>query len=251
MGAARDMKPTAGKTRVERRAEQRQLMIWGVLVLVIGLLSFALGFVVGRRSTPEVVKIEQVSAPQPIPPPARPLEALTEAPALLVVPPAEEPLTFYENLSKAETTPLGSGINLPPAAAVQPGGSAGEVNSDPQPAPRKTAPPVKAAGKPQFEQVMADLVQGQPTKKLQLPPVSATGGWVVQLFASKSAADAGGLRDKLTIKNYPVFIAEADLGAKGLWYRVLMGPFTSRDSALQAQAFAEEKDQLKGFTRQR
>ncbi|NCP78505.1 MAG: hypothetical protein GW833_04965, partial [Desulfuromonadales bacterium] len=54
-----------------------------------------------------------------------------------------------------------------------------------------------------------------------------------------------------SVKNYPVFIAEADLGAKGLWYRVLMGPFMSRDSALQAQAFAEEKDQLKGFTRQR
>ena len=251
MGAARDMKPTAGKTRVERRAEQRQLMIWGGMVLVIGLLSFTLGFLVGRRSTPEVVKIEQVSAPQPIPPPARPLEAVTETPAPPVAPPVEEPLTFYENLSKAETTPLGSGINLPPVAAGQPGGSAGELYSASQPAPLKAAPPVKAAQKPQLDQVMAELVQVQPTKKLLLPPVSASGGWVVQLFASKSAADAGVLRDKLSVKNYPVFIAEADLGAKGLWYRVLMGPFMSRDSALQAQAFAEEKDQLKGFTRQR
>jgi cell division septation protein DedD len=244
------MKPSVGKTRLERRAEQRQMMTWGLLVLVIGVLSFALGFVVGRRQS-EVVPIAQVSAPQPISPAQPPVKAVAEE-AVPAAPPPEESLTFYENLSKAETTPLGSGINLPPEKPVQPGNISGAPKPASESAPLKAElPAAKSADKQPLDQVMARLAQSQAEDIRQLPPVAATGGWVVQLFASKSAADAGILRDNLAIKNYPVFIAEADLGAKGLWYRVLIGPFVTRDSALQAQAFAEQKDNLKGFTRQR
>jgi cell division septation protein DedD len=74
---------------------------------------------------------------------------------------------------------------------------------------------------------------------------------VVQVFASQSAADAGILRDKLSAKGYPAYISEADLGKKGLWYRVLFGPYADKDRALQAQTFADEKDKLKGFVKHR
>lgn len=249
MGAARDMKPAVGKTRMERRAEQHQMMIWGLLVLVIGLMSFALGFVVGRRQAVEV-PIEQVSAPQPIPPAQSAVELIAEA-SVPAAPPPEESLTFYENLSKAETLPLGSGINLPPEKSGQPANLAVKPEPGSESAPQKDTSRSKSADTQQLDQVLADLVQPQTAEIRQLPPVEASGSWVVQLFASKSAADAGGLRDNLAAKDYPVFIAEADLGEKGLWYRVLMGPFVTRDSALQAQAFAEQKDKLKGFTRRR
>lgn len=251
MRAARDMKSTSGKTRMERRAEQHQIIIWGLMVLVIGILCFALGFVVGRRGTSEPVAVEQISAPQPIPPMETPVAPVAQAPTP-AVPLVEEPLTFYENLSKAETTPVGSGINLPPTAADSEEGAANKIDPKPQTAPVKIEnSEVTPAPKRPLDQVMANLVQPEPTNELQLPPVSTHGGWVVQLFASKSAADAGILRDKLAAKDYPVFIAEADLGSKGLWYRVSMGPFASRDIALQAQAFAEKRDNMKGFTRQR
>jgi cell division septation protein DedD len=85
----------------------------------------------------------------------------------------------------------------------------------------------------------------------RLPAVSKKGEWVVQVFSSQSAADAGLLRDKLGNMGYPAFITEADLGKKGIWYRVLFGPYLDKESAIQAQAYAGAKDKLNGFAKRR
>ena len=231
------------KTRTQRRMERKQALILLVLILIVSLSSFTLGVIVGRRGAerdmaqnlPETGRILVAEAP------ASESEETPSAPAE-EVPDEEEKLTFYDNLSRGETAPLGSGINLPPAkepAVV--------------PAQRKPlldiADVVKSAEKPE--------VQSAPTKEqvtvaatevaLAIPAARADGEYSVQVGSFSSVADAGRLKKSLLQKSYPVFIVEADLGAKGVWYRVRLGPFADAAEAKTALQIADQKDNIKGF----
>ncbi len=249
MGTGMDMRSTT-KTRVQRRLEKKQALLLVALVLVTSLVSFVLGVVVGRHSEEPAVA-QQSSEPQRIV-----VDDKLVAPAkpVMIEPePAEEKLTFYDNLSKDEMAPIGSGINLPPvveqpkivdeveapAVSVKPEQDQPTAISSPVPTPAPVAAPV---------QVPAPVSTAESDR---LPAVTTGAVWVVQVFSSKSAADAGMLRDKLGSKGYPAFIAEADLGKKGIWYRVLFGPYADKTAAVQAQIYAEKKDKLAGFAKRR
>ena len=234
--------------------EKKQAVLLLVLVVAIAVASFALGVIIGRHSVEPTI-VQQVIEPQRIVVPD-PLIAQPGDKAV-VEPLEEEKLTFYENLSKEEPAPIGSGINLAPetenpvaeAVATAPAQSTPEVAPVEEaialvPPAKKSVEPIKPAPTPLTSPVPASAGS-------KLPEASRSGAWVVQVFSSQSAADAGTLRDKLNAKGYPAYITEADLGAKGIWYRVHFGPYTDRETALQAQAYAEKKDQLKGFTKRR
>jgi cell division septation protein DedD len=256
-----DMK-AAPKTRIQRRVEKRQMMLLVALVVVISICSFSLGVMVGRQSVkPETLAVEnepaRISVPIVPPPVVDQEEHRAKAP--------EETLSFYENLSKSESAPIGSGINLPPQK--EPAGA--EAVKAEAPGHGITLPPkapqtldeliseVKRPAEPVVAQAPSSALAADknppqvPTRALRLPPAVRGGSWVVQVFSSQSAADAGILRDNLNAKGYPAYIAEADLGQKGLWYRVNFGPFAEKSNAIEAQLFAAEKDKLKGFVRQR
>ena len=48
-------------------------------------------------------------------------------------------------------------------------------------------------------------------------------------------------------KGYPAFVVEADLGKKGLWYRVRIGPYVDSAAAKLAQKTIEKREKIKGF----
>ncbi len=260
MGTGVDMRSTT-KTRVQRRVEKKQAVLLVVLVLVVALTSFALGVIVGRSTVDPEIIVEKVQEPSRITvsdPQESAGQDVTSANS-------EEKLTFYDNLSKEETAPIGSGINLPPddgktvteqIAADQPKVAATTQTTSSTPVADVVAAvtnetvPVAPAVAPTtaVSSPVAAVPQPVPTG---MPPVVKGGDWVVQVFASKSAADAGIYRDKLSSKGYPSFITEADLGKKGIWYRVHLGPYADRAAASQAQAYAENKDKLKGFAKRR
>jgi cell division protein FtsN len=213
--------------------EKRQAVILLTLVLLVTLISFTLGVWIGRRGGAEAVPVEivtpPVAAPVPVtvPPPAPPQP---EAPPQAAEPPADQ-LTFYDRLSTGEA-PLGSGINLPPEAEKKavPGPAAKPMAVEAQPAPTTTAAPAAAEAK-------------------VAPPPAATvqgGGYVVQVGAFQARKDADALKQKLTQKGYPVIIVEADLGAKGRWYRVRLGPYDKESADRTAQQL-QSRDQMKGF----
>ncbi len=263
MGTGVDMRSTT-KTRVQRRVEKKQATLLVLLVLVIALVSFALGVIVGRHTGDSVVQQIQeprriIVAETPVVPDEKSVDSVNSS---------AEKLTFYDNLSKEEPAPIGSGINLPPAtekavsehlAVDQPQAVAVSSVKPPTPvaevvAAVKAQPvsPVIAVLDPTPVSAPVPVSARQDLAAVdRLPTVSIGGGWVVQVFASRSAADAGTLRDKLNNKGYPAFIAEADLGKKGIWYRVLFGPYADKAAAVQAQKFAEKKDRLKGFAKRR
>lgn len=232
------------KTRTQRRMERKQALILLVLVLAVSLSSFTLGVIVGRRGA-ERDMAQRFAEPRrimvaeaPIPQAGSEVTAPAESESA-----EEEKLTFYDNLSRGETVPLGSGINLPPKVE-QP------AIEKPQAEKPQVADTQKQNVEKTSEKVSEVPAQKEPAVKESseiIPPAVASGTFSVQVGSFSSVADAGRLKKKLTARGYPVFIAEADLGPKGLWYRVRLGPYADSEQAQRAMRIADKKDKIKGF----
>jgi DedD protein len=211
-------------TRSQRRIERKQVVLIAVLILAVAGVSFGLGVMFGQSggSLPglsangEKPKLPMVINVAPPPP-----EAASEEPK------KEEKLTFYDNLPKGNQAPLGSGINLPPEKK------------------KSVTKTKKSVAKP------ASL-SPEPLQKLVAPPTASTdGGFVVQIASFRTSEDAGKLTSRLKDHKVTTFIELANLGEKGVWYRVLAGPYTSRENADQAAAFLQENERLSVLVRQR
>jgi septal ring-binding cell division protein DamX len=212
-------------TRSQRRIERKQVILIAVLILAVAGVSFTLGVMfgqsggtlpviaadVGKPKLPMVVKV----APPP------PLEVTSGKP---------EKLTFYDNLPKGNQAPLGSGINLPPEKKSR--------------ATKKKKSTLKSAPVP--------LSQKLSVSSASTPPAtSTTGAFVVQIASFRTSEDAGKLAHRLKSHKMAAFIESADLGEKGVWHRVLVGPYKSRENADQAAAFLKEKERFSVLVRQR
>jgi len=213
--------------RRERRSENRGTVV-AVMLLTVAVVSFALGYMAGRGRAPEPAPVAVNSAPrQPIAQaePAKP-EA---APAAATSTPAEtaaaekENLTFFDTLPKGEQPPLGSGINMPPAdstpaASAQPA----QVATTPKPAPTPTPAPTAAP---------APTPAPKPAPAKTTTANTDAGPFILQVSSSRNPDEAGVLLGKLEKQGYQCSIQQADLGAKGIWYRVFVGPVSTRTDA--------------------
>lgn len=229
--------------------EKRQAVILLVLVLVVSLASFTLGVIVGRRGAERDLaqkfqQAEKVLVAQ-TPPPASSSTPAAVTPQPAASQPAEpvsaEPkLSFYDDLTK-ETVPLGSGINLAPVekneAVAQP-----PIDLPAQPIvktkTRENSVVVKKTAQDKSPEVVSEA---------KMPDVVPGGTHSVQIGSFGSVGDAIALKKKMLGKYYPAFVVEADLGKKGLWYRVRIGPYKNSAAAKLAQKLLEEKEQIKGF----
>ncbi len=245
------------KSRTQRRMEKKQTLILLVLVLAVSLASFFLGAVVGRQGA-EREMVQKQAAAERILVAKAPKEAAasqsaeehqeTEATAAAEKAKlkAEEPkLTFYDDLAKEETVPLGSGINLPPKAKEEPITAAQPPILLPdQPIVKKDAAPVST-----LVAKAEQTVSGKDAaERMELLPIAdPDGNYAVQVGSFASAGDAGAFKKKLLAKQYPAFVLEADLGAKGLWYRVKIGPYVDAAAAKSVQQLLEKKEKIKGF----
>lgn len=211
-------------TRSQRRIERKQVVLIGILILAVAGTSFVLGVKYGQRSAdgsglgveaekPKVPMASKLVSPPPPP------EAAPEKP---------ERLTFYENLPKGSQAPLGSGINLPPEQG-QP------VVKKKQ---KRTPDPVSLPSTGAAQSSIA-------------PSASADGAFIVQVASFRTGEDAAKLAGRL--KNYKLnaFVESADLGDKGVWHRVLSGPYADRASADKVAALLREKERLSALVRQR
>jgi len=239
---------TATKTRSQRRMEKKQAVLLLVLVLVVSLTSFTLGVMVGRRGAARDLAQKQQAAenilvaPVPsrpaAPPPANPASMTEAKPAEVAK--EETKLTFYDDLNKAGTAPLGSGINLPPAEKKTAPAIKPPLDLPEQPVVEKTVPSVPAVSAEKGQPVAAETA-------LIMPKVDPKGRYALQVGSFATAGDAGKLKKRLLDKSYPAFVVEADLGNKGLWYRVRLGPYADADAAKSMLSLMEKQEQLKGF----
>jgi cell division septation protein DedD len=214
---------------------------------------------VGRSSVKPVVAVA--------PPPS------VRLPVAEAVPPASEAapaagertsdsLTFYDSLPKGGQAPLGSGINLPPAKVPAP------VAAAPAPAPAESAKPPAVAAAPVVDPKTNDpapLPKKAPAPVTKAPapvakapaPVVKTaapavvGGYLVQAAAFRRSEDAKGLQAKLARKGYAAFTEKANLGAKGVWYRVYVGPYASAGAADTVVSRLKAEEKLAALVRKR
>lgn len=235
-------------SRTERRMEKKQVLFLLFLVLAVSLLSFTLGVMVGRRgATPQVV-LPPVETPARIPVakdggvPASASPTPTGEAAMQARP--GENLTFYDALPKGDQAPLGSGINHPPEEK-KPAPDAAATPASPTavaPAPVKPAPTPAVTTKP--------APAPEPVAAAK-PAPAATGGYVVQVASFPQLADAQALKERLAKKGYQAYAQEADLGPKGVWHRVYIGPFDDSATAGKTVERLVAEERLSALVRKR
>ena len=256
-------------TRSQRRTEKKQAVVLLALVLIVALVSFVFGMMIGRSSsTPVVAAVAPQPARLPVAPPV-PASTPADVSAAIAEHPAEN-LTFYDSLPKGGQTPLGSGINLPPAKAPAPApvtavadsgeaarpvaedhgttetkGTDRPVAGSPTPVKTATTPaPVPAA-------TPAPAPATKAVSAVTPPPAVAAGGYLVQAAAFRRSEDARALQAKLGQKGYSAFTEAANLGEKGIWYRVYVGPFATTSAADAAVARLKAEEKLTALVRKR
>ncbi len=254
---------TTTKTRTQRRLEKRQTIILLALLLLVSLVSFVLGVTTGRRGAErgfvhqleaqqETVRIVQapVATPESTAPVVSSAESVTapERTDRLVDAVVESArLSFYDDLAR-ESAPLGSGINQPPPPpdveqpVAQPPLDLADRPIVVRSAETRVAAPVTTAQGQQQSPVATT-----PASAETLPPVAAQGTHVVQVGSFGSATDAASLRQTMVEKGYPAFLAEADLGERGIWYRVRVGPYADSNAAGIAREIIHDREQIEGL----
>lgn len=250
------------KTRTQRRLEKRQTIILLALLLLVSLVSFVLGVTTGRRGAErdvalqleeqETARIVQApeAAPEPVSAPVATNEgAVTSERGDRLVDAVVENarLSFYDDLAR-ESAPLGSGINQPPPTpeieqpAAQP-----PLDLDDNPIvvrAGQTESVTRTAAQTQQQEAPAGSAADSAEA---LPSVVPQGTHVVQVGSFGSAADAASLRETMIDKGYPAFLAEADLGERGIWYRVRVGPYADSNAAGVARQIILDKEQIEGL----
>jgi DedD protein len=218
-------------SRSKRRMEKRQAVWMLTLVLVVSLISFGLGIMVGKRGTPPVVKEEKTPLVTRLPMMAP--EPVTEKEVIAPKPVEEAPkpeLTFYETLSETKKAPLGTGINLPPKEE--------KVVKKPVEKPFEKKPVVK--------QAPAATPVPRVVQKAEEPK---TKGYVVQTGSFTKMEEAERFKKQLSAKGYDSFVRKVDLKDKGIWYRVLLGPLPTKSDAEKLAGDLKKKERLSGFVR--
>jgi cell division protein FtsN len=208
--------------------ERKQIALVIVLIIAVAGVSFTLGVMFGQRtrSGPALASDnpppDPVAVTQAVPPPPPPsAEGGVEK---------QEKLTFYDNLPKGNQAPLGSGINLPP-------------ETEKPAVADKTKGPAKSSS--------AGSAPASNGKTPVVPAASSDGAFIVQIASFRSKADAGKLVQRLDRYQLKASVEAVDLGGKGVWHRVLAGPYPSRESADQVAGLLREKERLSALVRQR
>jgi len=192
---------------------RRGFFLWLFLIFVVSAWMFTLGVLVGRGTAPVDFDIEKLQK-----------ELLTIKQAIIrkeiakITPDSETGLKktdlgFYEQLKEPDSKEPAMVIKERPADSKSPG---------PKPGPDRTKQPdkaVSASSKPSAAKMSS-------AKKQTVP-----GSFTIQVASTKDEASADQLVVKLRMKGYPAYQSRAEIPAKGIWYRVRVGPYAKREAA--------------------
>jgi cell division protein FtsN len=197
-------------------------------VVLGAVIVFSLGVMVGQRVTESVPSLGE-------PPPILPTETLVPPqPSGHEVPPdpeenspsAGEKLTFFDTLSKEKAEP-------PPALPKAP------------PKPPPPPPPVVApAAKPEPEAKVPPRAPASPAE--QIAALRGSGTYHVQVSSTTNREWANDLVARLKKKGISAVSTPVTLKGKQ-WYRIRIGTFPDRDSAVRARKVLKEKMKLDGM----
>ncbi|MHB8418620.1 MAG: SPOR domain-containing protein [Myxococcales bacterium] len=220
------------KEKIELRLDQRQVVSFAMIALLLSGAIFSLGVLVGKNL-----------ASLPGGPVARPQSLLDRLDETAVAAPSgdggSDGLTFQEELTKPREASLPKLVEKktakpllvqrPKEAKADAGGTA--------------AAPVVAAA----EDGGTGAIRKPPG---QAPAIEGAPGapfFTVQVKATQSEPEADKFSAKLSGQGYHPFVADVNLPGKGHWYRVRVGHFDSRAKAEHYLADFERETHLQAF----
>ena len=231
------------KIQVSLEDRHVALLAVGALVLLGGV--FALGLLVGKQlavAAPQAAQAGDLAAldaqrdPPPVPPqPARQAQAQAVAQAVAQAAPVE----LVADIVAAPASKPAPTLKPAPAAAARP-----KPEDEEDPVPENGKPPASedAPSLPKPGVAIAPAAKPaaiEPARPASLPPRPVVltqpppnlGAFTVQIGASPQKSEAQRLEGKARAAGLKPYVAEANLGDKGTWYRVRVGSFPTRDAA--------------------
>ncbi len=81
----------------------------------------------------------------------------------------------------------------------------------------------------------------------ELAPVGTEGGFQIQVASFKKQQDADVYVEQLRRRGHSAYRQAANVGSRGLWHRVRIGPFKSKFSAMKYKKDFERKERVSPF----
>jgi len=78
-------------------------------------------------------------------------------------------------------------------------------------------------------------------------PLGSDGGWQIQVASFKEQADADQFVDELRRRGHRAFRQSADVGSRGVWHRVRVGPFKNKFEATEYKKQFEKTERVAPF----
>lgn len=226
------------KDKVELSLDGRQIFFLFFGSAVAACLIFVVGVLLGKRLEARALALQ----PAPVEDPLAALDQLGDADE------ADDGLTFHQALAatpahdkraEAERRISESAPEPKPAARVEARAEAVKEPKKAEPrAPIKAAPLV--AARPQ-------VVQAAPAHKPDVAahkPDAAAPHFTLQLSAFPDKSDAEEFMHKIQAAGYKPFLVASEIPGKGVFYRVRVGDFGSRQAAVEAKAAFEKKQRI-------
>jgi len=211
--------------------DDRQIAALAFCALLVVGGAFALGVMLGRHAgapPPSADLAAMDDATRKSPPAQTAVVPLQPAPRAATPAPAAEPAD-EEAAVPEQGKPPDSLPPRPPSKALA--DSPRAVVPSASRAPMVVPPPPRPV-----------QVASKTTTTVELtPPPKDLGKFTVQVGASQDKSEARKLEQRVRAAGLKPYVVEADLGAKGTWYRVRVGSFADRDAAGRFQKDVERE----------
>jgi cell division septation protein DedD len=222
----------AGKSPPQNRTRRIAWGRYGAIVLIAAWM-FGLGVLVGRGTAPVKFDIQKLT---------RELENLIAADVKKQLEPVEletaetktkTELEFYEELKKngpVAPDPPPRNASRQPKENPPPDTVSREEDSPPleQKVPAATAASKKFVTKPVGQSAGENP---RPANAAADQPLDNTGNVTIQAASLKDLAEADAMVKKLKNRGYPAYKTIAVVPGKGIWFRIRVGRYSSRESA--------------------
>jgi DedD protein len=222
----------AGKSPPQNRNRRIAWGRYGAIVLIAAWM-FGLGILVGRGTAPVKFDIQKLT---------RELENLIAADVKKQLEPVEletaetktkTELEFYEELKKSGPVapdPPPRSASRQPKENPPPDTVSREEDTPPpeQKVPAATTASKKSVTKPVGQ---SERENPRPTNAAADRPLDNTGNVTIQAASLKDLAEADAMVKKLKDRGYPAYKTIAVVPGKGIWFRIRVGRYSSRESA--------------------
>jgi cell division septation protein DedD len=210
----------------------KQLFFLFMAVVVVSVVIFLCGVLVGRGVRAEVVPIQAMAAPAPA---GAVADAVAPAPPSGNTPrTANEDLSYPNRLANREAPVEKLRAPDAPARTAAPATATRARDAERRDAERRDAEPA--------------IVAPAPTAPVSAGPAGGNepggAGFAIQVAALRQRAEADSVVRGLTSKGYPAYVMTPDTGAPAV-FRVRVGKFKDRQDAETVAARLQKEEQFK------